>query len=151
VTDVRVAGESDLDEIVRLDIACFTRAWARQAWLDEVACGGVLVAGRPLLALACAAVLADNCELRRIAVHPSVRRSGLARDLLRAVIDHARQSGCTRVELEVAASNESALALYRVHGFELVGRRRGYYREPLDDALLMTLELAHGRGSAHRI
>jgi ribosomal-protein-alanine N-acetyltransferase len=146
VTDVRVASETDLDELALLDVACFTSAWAREAWLDEVACGGVLVAGRPLLALACAAVLADNCELRRIAVHPSVRRSGLARDLLRAVIDHARQSGCARIELEVGASNEPALALYHAHGFEVVGRRRGYYREPLDDALLMTLEL--GRASA---
>lgn len=146
--DVRVASESDLDELVLLDAACFTRAWARQAWLDELARGGVLVSGRPLLALACAAVLADNCELRRMAVHPSVRRSGLARDLLRAVIDHARQSGCSRIELEVAASNEPALALYRSHAFEVVGRRRGYYREPLDDALLMNLELARASASS---
>jgi ribosomal-protein-alanine N-acetyltransferase len=145
--DVRVASESDLDELVLLDVACFPRAWARQAWLDELARGGVLVAGRPLLALACAAVLADICELRRIGVHPSMRRAGMARDLLRAVIDHARQSGCARVELEVAAGNEPALALYRAHGFEVVGRRRGYYREPLDDALLMNLELARANES----
>jgi [ribosomal protein S18]-alanine N-acetyltransferase len=140
--DVRVARESDLDELALLDAACFTNAWARQAWLDELGYGGVLVSGRPLLALACAAVLADICELRRIAVHPSVRRTGMARDLLRAVIDHARQSGCARIELEVAASNEPALALYRAHGFEQVGLRRAYYREPLDDALLMNLDLS---------
>jgi ribosomal-protein-alanine N-acetyltransferase len=140
--DVRVATESDLDELALLDAACFTQAWTRRAWLDELERGGVLVAGRPLLALACAAVLADICELRRIAVHPSVRRAGNARDLLRAVIDHARQSGCARIELEVAAGNEPALALYRAHGFDLVGRRRGYYREPLDDALLMNLDLS---------
>jgi [ribosomal protein S18]-alanine N-acetyltransferase len=139
--DVRVATESDLDELVLLDAACFTRAWARPAWNDELMRGGVLIAGRPVLALACAAVLADICELRRIAVHPSVRRAGMARDLLRAIIDHAGHSGCARIELEVAASNEPALALYRAHGFEQVGRRPGYYREPLDDALLMNLEL----------
>jgi ribosomal-protein-alanine N-acetyltransferase len=139
--DVRVATESDLDELALLDAACFASAWARRDWLDELGRGGVLVSGRPLLALACAAVLADICELRRIAVHPSVRRAGMARDLLRAVIDHARHSGCARIELEVAASNEPALALYLAYGFELVGRRRGYYREPLDDALLMNLEL----------
>jgi ribosomal protein S18 acetylase RimI-like enzyme len=140
--DVRVASESDLDELVLLDAACFPNAWERRAWLDELGYGGVLVSGRPLLALACAAVLADICELRRIAVHPSVRRSGMARDLLRAVIDHARQSGCARIELEVAASNEPALALYGAHGFEQVGRRRGYYRDPPDDALLMNLDLS---------
>jgi ribosomal-protein-alanine N-acetyltransferase len=140
--DVRVARASDIDELTALDVACFTRAWTRQAWVEELARGGVLVGGRPLLALACAAVLADICELRRIAVHPSMRRAGMERDLLRAVIDHARHSGCTRVELEVAASNEPALGLYRAHGFEVVGRRRGYYREPLDDALLMTLDLS---------
>jgi ribosomal-protein-alanine N-acetyltransferase len=144
---VRVAGELDLDDIVLLDTACFTRPWAPAAWLGELRHEHVLVAGAPLLALACAAVAADICELRRIAVHPRGRRAGVARDLLRAVIDHAHRAGCARIELEVAAANEPAVALYRSHGFHLVGRRRGYYRDPVDDALLMNLELAPATAS----
>jgi len=145
--DVRHAGEVDLDDIVRLDAACFTRPWTPEAWLGELRCEHVLVAGEPVYALACAAVVADVCELRRIAVHPRGRRAGAARDLLRAVIDHAHRSGCARIELEVAAANEPALALYRSHGFRLVGRRRGYYRDPVDDALLMNLDLAAATAS----
>ena len=135
--EVRVAGEAELDELLLLDAACFSRPWTRQSWLGELAHGGVFVAGRPLLALACVVVLTDACELRRIAVHPRGRRAGVARDLLAAVIDHAHRCGCARIELEVAAGNEPALALYRTFGFEVVGRRRGYYRDPVDDALLM--------------
>jgi ribosomal-protein-alanine N-acetyltransferase len=144
---LRLAGESDLDELARLDAACFTRPWPKEAWIGELASGSVLVAGRPVFALACAAVVADICELRRIAVHPRARRTGVARDLLRTVIDHAHRSGCARIELEVAAANEPALALYRSHGFRVVGRRPGYYREPLDDALLMNLEVARASAS----
>jgi ribosomal protein S18 acetylase RimI-like enzyme len=66
----------------------------------------------------------------------------MARDLLQAVIAHAHRAGCARIELEVAAANEPALSLYRAHGFVSVGRRRGYYREPPDDALLFDLELS---------
>jgi ribosomal-protein-alanine N-acetyltransferase len=138
----RVADEADLDEVALLDSACFTRPWTPDAWLAELRHRHVLVAGKPMLALACAAVVADVCELRRIAVHPRGRRAGVARDLLTAVIDHAHRFGCVRVELEVAAANEPALALYRSQGFRLVGRRRAYYRDPVDDALLMNLELA---------
>lgn len=140
--DVRTAAESDLADLVRLDEACFARPWGAEAWRAEIGRGAVLVAGEPALALACAAVVADVCELRRIAVHPRARRAGVARDLLRVVIAHVRQHGCARIELEVAAANEPALALYRSQGFLLVGRRRGYYRDPVDDALLMNLELA---------
>ena len=50
--------------------------------------------------------------------------------------------------LEVRASNAPAIALYMKHGFAQVGRRRGYYDDPKEDAILMTLEFEHGTESA---
>lgn len=139
---VRVAGPRDLDAIVELDRRCFPAPWSASSWRAELEAEDVLVLGRPLLGLACARVVLDFCELRRIAVDSSVRREGLGRDLLFYTIEHARRKQCARVELEVGASNRAAIALYAGFGFEAVGTRFGYYTAPPDDALLMTLELA---------
>lgn len=137
MSEVRRVGLDALASILALDRACFTRAWSTDAWAEELSRGAVFVTGEPPVGFACAAMIAGVCELRRIAVEPTARRRGVARDLLRAVIDHARAHACERVQLEVAAANVAAIALYRAHGFVLVGRRRNYYREPVDDALLM--------------
>jgi ribosomal-protein-alanine acetyltransferase len=141
MSELRRAGLDALASIVALDHACFARPWTAAAWREELSHAVVFVTGDPPCGFACAAMIADVCELRRIAVEPAARRRGVARDLLRAVIDHARAHACERVQLEVAAGNAAALALYQAHGFVLVGRRRGYYRELGDDALLMDLTL----------
>ncbi|WP_181233690.1 GNAT family N-acetyltransferase [Enhygromyxa salina] len=137
---MREATLEDLDALLELDAACFARPWGPEAWREAVAGGEiVLVADTPARGLACANVIFECCELRRIAVEPGARRSGLARSLLRAVIARARRAGCERVQLEVAEGNVAACSLYRAHGFSSVGRRPGYYRNPPDAALLMDL------------
>jgi ribosomal-protein-alanine N-acetyltransferase len=59
-----------------------------------------------------------------------------------AAISWARQRGCERIDLEVSAGNASAIALYTGAGFEVVGRRPGYYSNPREDALLMSAGLS---------
>ena len=84
-------------------------------------------------------------ELESVAVDPAARRRGVGRALCKAVIDWCRGQGAETVELEVrAAGSDGAVALYGGLGFVAAGRRRGYYREPTEDALLMKLELAGG-------
>lgn len=142
IPTLREAGEQDLAELLRLDAACFAAPWTEASWRTEWGARSlVLLAGQPAIGFACAAIVIDVCELRRIAVSPSARGRGLGRDLLVGVIAHARARACERVELEVAASNVAALGLYRAAGFAEVGRRPRYYRDPPDDALLMTLSL----------
>jgi ribosomal-protein-alanine N-acetyltransferase len=136
----RVATIVDLERVVAIDRACFARAWTEDAWRAEIEAGSVLLGVNPL-GFACAPIVLDTCELRRIAVLPEARGQGLGRDLLLAVIAHARSRGCVRVELEVASTNAEAIGLYRRAGFVDVGRRANYYRDPPADALLMTLEL----------
>ena len=139
---LRRATVADLPVLLALDAACFTKPWTAAHWAPELAgAGGVVwILGEPAIGFACAPVLFDTCELRRIAVVADARGRGHGRDLLSAVIAHARQTGCARTELEVAADNHAALALYRSLGFVEVGRRPGYYVEPPADALLLTLE-----------
>jgi ribosomal-protein-alanine acetyltransferase len=142
---VATATVDALAELLELDGACFARPWTAAAWRAELEAGAVLVvrdAGGRVRGCVCATTVLDVVELRRIAVDPWARRSGCGRDLLAAVVDRARENQATRIELEVAAGNVAACGLYAAHGFRTVGRRRAYYTDPPDDALLMTLELA---------
>jgi [ribosomal protein S18]-alanine N-acetyltransferase len=83
-------------------------------------------------------------ELESVAVGVSMRRSGVGRMLCEAVIRWCVERGATEVELEVRAGSVGAIALYRGLGFVAVGKRAGYYRDPVEDALLMQLRLAEG-------
>lgn len=80
-------------------------------------------------------------ELESVAVRGDSRRRGVGQSLCHAVAEWCRVQGAAVIELEVRAANSGAIALYERLGFEPVGRRRGYYREPVDDALLMRLKL----------
>lgn len=105
-------------------------------------------AEKPLLGFAVGRVVGVESErvgeVESVAVDLVARRVGVGRALCEAVIDWCRRLGAGAVELEVRAGNEGAIALYEGLGFVSVGRRRGYYREPVEDALLMKLELAAG-------
>lgn len=79
-------------------------------------------------------------EIESVAVDLGARRGGVGRALCEAVIGWCRQRGVGAMELEVRAGSAGAIALYGGLAFVSVGRRRGYYREPAEDALLMKLE-----------
>jgi ribosomal-protein-alanine N-acetyltransferase len=81
-------------------------------------------------------------ELESVAVDEAARRSGMGRALCGAVMAWCHTQGATEMELEVRAGSVGAIALYEGLGFCMVGRRAGYYRDPVEDALLMRRELA---------
>ena len=66
---------------------------------------------------------------------------GLGSALLQTTLDEGRKRNANAAQLEVRASNEAAQRLYLKCGFEVVGRRKNYYRNPTEDALLMSLSL----------
>jgi [ribosomal protein S18]-alanine N-acetyltransferase len=76
-----------------------------------------------------------------VAVHPARRRQGIARALLGGVIQDGRARKLRLVVLEVRPSNRDALTLYESFGFRVVGRRRGYYYDTGEDALIMETTL----------
>ena len=78
-------------------------------------------------------------ELESVVVAPKARRIGVGRVLCNAVVAWCRGEGVDTVELEVRSANISARRLYEELGFHGVGVRRGYYRDPVDDAVLMRL------------
>jgi ribosomal-protein-alanine N-acetyltransferase len=80
-------------------------------------------------------------ELESIVVEKASRRAGVGRALCRAVIAWSQQQGAEALELEVRAGSTGAIALYAGLGFVVAGRRRAYYQGPVEDAVLMRLEL----------
>lgn len=96
---------------------------------------------------AVASVVGDIAELQRIAVDPAHRRSGLATELLDAVVELARAAAADRLLLEVREDNAGALAFYAARGFVEVDRRRRYYRDGTT-AVVMRRSLVRGCGAS---
>lgn len=84
-------------------------------------------------------VAAGVGELLQIAVHPAMRRRGLALEMLEHAC--AAETGASEIWLEVRAGNCAAIELYRRAGFSETGRRRRYYSNPEEDAMLLSLPL----------
>ena len=131
-----------LPGVATLERLCFPHEpWSEQALLvlcREHGTGFVALSedGTPLAYIGMT-YAADEGSITNVATHPDARRQGLGRAVVSALLAHAPALGLTDIYLEVRVSNEAAIALYRSLGFEEIGRRRNFYRQPTEDALLM--------------
>jgi len=101
----------------------------------------VLRSRRGIVAWGSVRLVADELQIEDLAVAPERRRRGWGLRLLRALLEVGRRRGLATAHLEVRRGNAAARALYRRGGFEEVGERREYYREPREDAILMRRRL----------
>lgn len=83
---------------------------------------------------------ADEGEILNLAVAPFGRRHGLGRALVQQVVATLRARGVRQMYLEVRESNAPARALYAAQGFRELGRRKQYYRRPVEDAIVLRLD-----------
>lgn len=135
---------SHLDAVAALERVCFSKPWPRSMLEDELYNPNVsLVVAEgedgTVLGYGEIGVVLDEGCLEKIAVDPACRRQGVAEAILSAYLRFGRAK-LAFLTLEVRASNEAAIALYQKLGFEEVGRRKGYYTDPREDAVLMTVE-----------
>lgn len=134
-----------LDDVAAIEAASFTDPWGYAALEGELnnplAYYFVLMQNGVCVGFCGGMDISCEFEITMLAVHPEQRRHGFGARLLDALIAHARQLGDTRIHLEVRASNAAAISLYTSRGFRQVGQRRDYYTSPVEDAILMTLEL----------
>ncbi|OKH37533.1 ribosomal-protein-alanine N-acetyltransferase [[Phormidium ambiguum] IAM M-71] len=93
----------------------------------------------PLLAMGCQWAILDEAHITIVAVCPNYQHQGLGQAMLLALLSRARQRGLERATLEVKASNQPAISLYQKFGFKVAGRRRGYYQDTGEDALILWL------------
>ena len=135
--------KSHLDAVAALERTCFSKPWPKSMLEDELYNPNVsLVVAEgedgSVLGYGEIGVVLDEGCLEKIAVDPAYRRQGVAEAILSAYLRFGRAK-LAFLTLEVRASNEAAIGLYEKLGFKEVGRRRGYYTEPKEDAILMTV------------
>ena len=143
---LRPASLADVGAIARLELRAFSDAWTEAQLVDSLSQSGAigLVAREDddiVVGHLIGRTVVDEGEILTLAVAPERRRRGIAAQLLAGAMTIMAGRGVGRVWLEVRASNEAAQALYREHGFTPAGRRRGYYREPVEDALVLRRDL----------
>lgn len=135
-----------LDRILEIERASFSTPWSVNGFLQElenpVAQLWALMSGKALLGYGCFWVMQDEMQVLDLAVHPGFRGQGHGSLLLAKMIDLAGSRGISRIWLEVRASGSSARRLYEKFGFVESGRRKNYYTNPLEDAIVMSLELS---------
>ena len=142
---VREMEAADVDWAMALCARLGLPEWSRMAWA-EVLTGEpkrvALVADDEWQAgFAVATVVGPEAELELIAVAPERQRRGVARALMAELAGRAKAAGAEEMLLEVRAGNGAALSLYEHAGFVVTGRRARYYREPVEDAVLMWMRL----------
>ncbi len=145
--------EAHIPQIAALEEANFSQPWSESLFRDLMGSehSTMLVAEGPdgtVLGYAGLTTVLDEGYIDNIAVDGRYRRQGVAQALLGEFIRRGREGGLAFLTLEVRASNAPAIALYEKMGFELAGRRRRYYDDPPEDALLMTLKF-HGKEGSY--
>ena len=140
-----LAQEGDAPALAALEKASFSHPWSENAFLtllkEENSRCVILREGTELLGYLTLTMVLDRAQINTVAVSSARRRQGLGRRLLEEGIRLCRAAKMSAMELEVRAGNLAALTLYRTLGFMEVGRRKGYYRDPPEDAVLMDLLL----------
>ena len=149
--DIRCFDPVFLDEVSEIENRSFSVPWSKTSFEDslknplidfyvavtESEEGETSVAGY-ILTL----TVSPECEILNIAVSPEFRRKGIAEGLLNFVFEKAAEKRCDTLMLEVRESNFAARSLYEKLGFYAVGRRKGYYTNPSEDAILMDKSLS---------
>lgn len=141
---IRSATSKDVSAIVQLEQRAPTAAhWTPEQYDKMVSHQIVLMAEEAgkLCGFICANLIAGEWEIENVVVGAEFLRRGVAGELMRKLIQRAGNDAATAILLEVRESNVPARGLYLKHGFREMGRRRGYYGAPTEDAILYALRL----------
>lgn len=145
---VRKMKEADVSAVAELELQCFSMPWSENSirselenelslWLvaerDGVVCG--YVGSQTVI---------DESDVMNVAVSETARGGGIASALMRQLMTELRAIGSEKLTLEVRASNMPARGLYAKFGFMQVGLRKNYYRDPKEDALILSISLKEG-------
>lgn len=144
--DLEPMSEADLDAVLAIERVSFPTPWTRDNFEFEIrsnpfARNFVVRRDGALVAYACVWIVGDELKINNIAVHASRRGTGLGSQLLSRLLERGRVEGCVEAELEVRPSNLRARRLYERHGFREVRRRKGYYQDTQEDALVLVAGL----------
>ena len=142
---IRQATEKDIPEIAELEKKVSDSSWTEGMLRSSVSLGALIWAVQQNGEIIGYSVLdtrvLGEAEIHNIVVSPEYRGKGLSKLLMDRMILAAKESGAEKIFLEVREGNAVAIGLYKRYGFTENGRRRAYYKNPIEDARLMELLL----------
>lgn len=130
-----------IKEIARLEKICFSEPWSEETLLEAYKGGTkffVATKGKKVLGYVGISCIVDEGYITNVAVFPEYRGTGVGTALINRVFSLAGDLKLSFVSLEVRESNLTAIGLYEKMGFKQEGKRKGYYRTPTEDALILT-------------
>ncbi len=145
---IRDMSDHDLDGVYLLEAGCDPVPWSVSALKYELenkeSILKVALLDDTVIGYTCIRTLLDVTHVMKISVNPEYRRNGVGRLLLTESIKLLRtlKPGVKYVTLEVRESNYAAITLYDNSGFKRTGKRINYYRNPVEDGLIMQLDLS---------
>lgn len=140
---IRFMLPSCIPEVAAIESACFSDPWSPKLLEDSLqnSWNHFWVAqeetSEVILGYAALSLIAGEGEIQRIAVLPDARRRGIARELMAAMESFVKENQGEALTLEVRRGNEAARNLYKSCGFAKEAIRKGYYRRPTEDAIIM--------------
>jgi ribosomal-protein-alanine N-acetyltransferase len=135
---------SCLSDIARIEKLCFAFPWSEESLellTTDRAVGFAVIDGGRVAAYGGMLCVLDEGQITNVATHPDFRRRGYAKEVMLALVDFAKQNGIDFLTLEVRESNEAAIRLYEGLGFYSTGVRKGFYKKPVEAAILMQKDI----------
>jgi len=139
---IRQAEERDIRPMAEMDILCFSAPWSEVSFRKEIKENPLAfyvvaeISGR-MVGYAGLWSIVDEGHITNVAVHPDFRRKGIGEALISVLLNHTIEKGIRSHTLEVRASNDPAISLYKKFGFEPAGLRKNYYEDNGEDAIIM--------------
>lgn len=138
---IRDMQEGDIPAIMEIERSSFTTPWSEISFLSEIykknGISRVALSGEKLIGYICVNYVLHEAHLLNLAVHQDFRRRSVGTILLNETLKELKNKGCVFIYLEVRVSNTSAQGFYEQFEFSATSRRKKYYANPDEDALLM--------------
>lgn len=135
--------ENQIPRILEIERVCQSAPWSQTSFLNEVDSPQsiflVAILNGKVVGYGGAWILVDEAHITNLAVDPEMRGQGIGRRLMNEILEKSKERGAVCSTLEVRAGNEAAIHLYESMGYVTAGRRKGYYPDNREDALVMWL------------
>ena len=142
---IRPMQRQDIKRVLEIEQSIFSAPWSEKSFMDAYCAESniYLVAIKEEMVIGYCGlwVSYETADLCNMAVDKTYRQQGAARELLKEGLRLCKERSVESVLLEVRESNIPAIRLYEKTGFARIGKRKKYYKEPVEDAILMQLDI----------
>lgn len=146
----RPMAQNDLDKVLEIEKQSFVNPVSKNKLIKEISYNHlaryyIMLLDDIIIGYFGMWIISDEGHILNIAIDPKYRGKGYGNDLIIELIKIAKENLVNKLTLEVRETNDPAKNLYKKYNFKVLGRRKDYYREPTEDALIMWLDLGENK------